>query len=254
MNISLIFVTLIGISTIWADEDINATLYDLDGKEKKFTSETHRKATVDTLYSDSSYKNLDGTPVVTEKAEIKMGTLVHYEIQQLQTKERGTIDVVDGKLIFKYYDGTSQKNDKKEKLEPNTLVSSNLLTYLQSHLEEVLKKQNVEFYLAVWYRQETVKFAYSFEKEEGNNVVVRMAPTNMLYRSLVDPIFITVDKTTKNIVSYKGRTTPKEMVNGRYKDFNSLIVYHYKDMEPTPSAPATPPIVPSHKKDNSKKH
>lgn len=236
---NLVFIlisTFLSLQNATATEIFTADLYDLSGQEKKFTYEGQREYTVDTMNFKASYKNLDGTLAVEETAQITAGTVVRYEIQRKPTNEVGIIEVKDNKIIFKYHDGQSQKKDKSEPLQPDTLVSANLFVYLQANIEKILAKQDVKFKYAVWYRQETVGFKYSYEKEDGNSVIVRMAPTNMLYRSLVDPIFITVDKTSHKVTHYKGRTTPKIQVDGKFKDFDTSFSYVYA--EPKLPAPA----------------
>lgn len=225
---------LVLISTVAsAVEIITADLNDLSGKEKKFTCETRREYTADSMNFTSTYKDLQGNIAVEEKGQITAGTLVRYEIQRKQTNDSGVIEVQDKKITFKYFDGKSQKADKTEPLQPETLVSANLIPYLQGHFSNIMAKEEVKFKYAVWYRQETVGFKFTYEKEEGNSVIVRMSPTNMLYRSLVDPIFITLDKTTHTATHYKGRTVPKIEVDGKWKDFDSLITYHIQ-AEPVP--------------------
>lgn len=231
-------VLLLSSSVLPAAEIVTSELFDLSGKEKKFTCEVRREYTADSMNFSAHYKDLQGNIVVEEKGQITSGNIVRYEIQRKQTNDNGVIEVQDKKIIFKYFDGKSQKTDKSEPLQPDTLVSANLIPFLQGHFAKIMAKEDVKFKYAVWYRQETVGFKFAYEKEEGNSVIVRMTPTNMLYRSLVDPIFITLDKTTHNATEYKGRTVPKIEVDGKWKDFDSLVTYRIQEeLVPEPAKP-----------------
>lgn len=232
-----LLIALLPLTSALAAEVFSAELFTLDGKEKKMSYEGKRELTVNSMNFEATYKNLDGSIAVEEKASATEGTLVRYDIDRKQTNEKGTIEIADKKVIFKYFDGNKQKADKKEPLSPDTLVGPTLFPFLLANYDKLAKKEDVKFKYAVWYRQETVGFKFSFEKEDGKFMVVRMAPTNMLYRSLVDPIFISIDKTSRKVMVWEGRTTPKINVDGKFKDFDTVAKYTYHE----PAAPVALP-------------
>ena len=68
-------------------------------------------------------------------------------------------------------------------------------------------------------------FRFSFDREENDKVVIKMNPTNFLYKSLVKPIYFTYTKANKKLVSVQGRTLPKRKDGSSWKDFDALALY-----------------------------
>lgn len=208
-----------------SSEKHSADIYDIDGKEKLFTFSSERVYAADVMTYTSVYKDAAGNVVATERAEIDKGVLKTYEVERLPTKEKGFVETKEGKIIFTYTED-GKKSTNKEPLKENTLISATLVPFIETHLKDLLAKKDVTFRYAVWFRKEVLGFKFSYEKEEGNNIVVSMVPTNFLYRSLVKPIHFTLDKTTKKLISIKGRSLPKHKVDGAWRDFDGLAKYN----------------------------
>ena len=193
----LVFHFVLAISQEVSQSDV----FDLEGKTKLFTYESKRIYDKDAMSFEAQFKDVvTGEIVASEKAQIKNGVIERYEVQRIPTKESGVIEVKDGKLIFSYNDA-GKKSESKEPLKETTLVSASLVPHLESKFNELLAKKDVDFRYAVWYRKETVGFRFSFDKEENDLVVIKMNPTNFLYKSLVNPIYFTYKKSSKKLVS-----------------------------------------------------
>lgn len=208
-----------------ANESYTADVFDIDGKEKLFTYAAERTYTADTMKFTSTFKDLTGAVVATEKAELKNGKIIKYEVERIPTKESGLIEGKDGKMVFTYTE-SGKKSSATTTPKSDVLISANLVPYIEAHLKELLAKKDVTFGYAVWFRKEIMSFKFSYEKEEGENVVIKMNPTNMLYRSLVNPIYFTLNKTTKKLVSVKGRSLPKIKQGSAYRDFDGFVKYN----------------------------
>ncbi len=204
-----------------------AELFDLETKNKLFTYEARRVHNNETTTYESQYKDaVSGEVVASEKAELQNGKLVRYFVERKPTQETGVIEVKDGKVLFSYNDN-GKKSEGKEPLntkEP-TIVSANLVALAEDKMDDLLAKKAVDFRYAVWYRKETVGFRYSYEREEGNKVVIKMNPTNFLYKSLVKPIYLTFDKTSKKLLEIRGRSLPKKKEGSSWRDVDALSVY-----------------------------
>ena len=208
-----------------ANEAYTADIFDLDGKEKLFTLSAQRVLTADGMTYTATFKDMTGTVVGEEKVETKTGSLVRYDVVRPLVKEKGLIEVKDGKIYFTYTED-GKTSQAKTALKPDTLVSGTLVPFMESRLKDLLEKKEVTFGYAVWFRKEVMGFKFSFEKEEANNIIIKMIPTNFLYRSLVNPIYFTMDKTTKKLVSIKGRSLPKIKKDGSWRDFDGFIKYN----------------------------
>lgn len=208
-----------------ANEQQAADIFDIDGKEKMFTFTSERTFDKETMRYTATFKNLQGEVVAQETAVVTGGTLVKYEVERSTSKEKGIVEVKDGKIHFSYTE-KGKTSTSKEKLKEDTLVSAMLVPFLTSRLNDLMAGNDVAFRYAVWFRKEVIGFHFSLDKTEGQNVVVKMVPSNFLYRSLVKPIYFTIDKTTKKVVSIKGRSLPKVQVDGSWRDFDGFSKYH----------------------------
>lgn len=209
-----------------APEKYKADVFDLEGKEPFFTYEAERTYTGDKMNYTATFKDLQGEVVAEEKAELDKGVIVRFESERKPTREKGLIEVRDGRMYFTY----TERGDKKTKwaiLQPDTVLSANFTPFIESHWNDLMAKKPVKFNYAVWYRMETVGFQFTHDSETANEVVFKMAPTNLFYRSLVNPLFITYDKKSKRLLTLKGRTLPKIKKGNSWRDFDALIKYHY---------------------------
>jgi hypothetical protein len=221
---SMMFV-LLQIALSFSQDKFTADVYDLEGKTKMFNYQNSRTMNGDVETYLAEFKDATtGEAAATEKTETREGVIVRYEVNRVGPKDSGLIEVKDGKIIFSYNDN-GKKSESKEPLRENTLISATLCPYLESHFADILAKNDVDFRLAAWYRKETVGFRFSLDKEENGQVVVKMNPTNLLYRSLVKPIYFTYNKANKKLVSIKGRTLPKRKEGSSWKDFDALVLY-----------------------------
>lgn len=221
MNFILHIITVLAFA---AQEKYSAEIYDIEGKEKHFTYTAERTYEQGKMIFVSTFKDLSGAIVATEKAEIINGQIVRYDVERVMSKEKGTIEGKEGKIHFTYSE-KGNVSTSKEKLQENTLISATLVPYIETHFTELIDKKEVPFRYAVWFRKEVVGFKFTWDQEQDGNVVIKMVPTNLLYRSLVKPIYFTLVKTSKKLVSIKGRVLPKINKDGAWRDFDGFVKY-----------------------------
>ncbi len=219
LKISLFF------SRAFSQEKATADVFEFEGKTKLYTYQNSRTLAGDVESYAAEFKDaITGEVAAAEKAETRQGVIVRYEVNRPGPKDSGVIEVKNGKLVFMYNDN-GKKSEAKEPLNENTLISATLCPYLESHFADLLAKKDVDFKYAVWYRKETVGFRFSYDREENGQVIIKMNPTNFLYRSMVKPIYFTYTKANKKLVSIKGRTLPKRKDASGWKDFDGLALY-----------------------------
>ncbi len=213
------------IALCFAQDKSVADVFDYEGKIKLFDYQNARSKSGDVDVYTAEFKDVTtGQVAATEKAETRNGVIVRYEVNRVGAKDSGVIEVKDGKIIFSYNDN-GKKSEAKEPLKENTLISATLCPYLESHFADLLSKKDVDFRLAVWYRKETVGFRFSYDREENGKLVVKMNPTNFLYKSLVKPIYFTYNVANKKLVSIQGRTLPKRKEGSSWRDLDVLAIY-----------------------------
>lgn len=225
----MIFILSILFSYASVNDAVQADLFDLESKNKLFTYEAHRTYSGDASIYESTYRDVaNGEVVASEKAELRNGDLVRYSVERKSTNETGVIEVREGKVLFIYNDNGKKSEGKESLKEPTkeaTIVSANLIPFAENKMADLLAKKDVDFRYAVWYRKETVGFRLSYEREEGSKVVIKMNPTNFLYKSLVKPLYLTFDKTNKKLLEIRGRTLPKKKEGSAWRDIDVLSVY-----------------------------
>ncbi len=207
-----------------ASEQQSADIFDMDGKEKKFTFSAERVYDKETMTYTATFKDNAGVVVANESATVTKGQLVKYEVERITTKEKGVIEVKEGKIHFSYTEN-GKTSTAKDNIKEDTLVSAMLVPFLTSRMNDLLAKKDVSFRYAVWFRKEVVGFKFSLESDEARKAVIKMVPSNLLYRSLVKPIYFTFEKSSKKLISIKGRTLPKINEGGSWRDFDGFSKY-----------------------------
>lgn len=211
-----------------------AKLYKMDSKKEKllflFKSEKEMKG--DQLNKTSTYTSPKGEIAVIEKTTVVNGKVTHYERDQRQLNEKGSVTIKGKTITFSYTKKGKTKTDT-ETLTDNFLIGPVIVDYLQKHWKKILAGAELNVRLAVVNRLETVGFSYKKEKEMKVNgtdaVVVKMTPTSWAISLLVDPLFFTLSKKEARLLELKGRTVPKRLTprNKKWKDLDVEAYYEY---------------------------
>ena len=223
-------------------------VFDKEGKEQKFSYERFQKAEGSKVFDRAVYKDMDGKELTIETMETDGGKLIKYEIEQKQLKQKAWIEVATDKVTFNLKKYRKKNYPKTEDLPNNFIVGLQIVPTIKKNWDKLMKGDELEIKLGVWHRQEAITFDLSKEKAEGNDFVVKMNPSSMFIRAVVDPIFFTFDKNTKNLTSYKGRTTPKVKKGKSYYDFDGLTKY-----QTVGAGPKASPMKKAEKKKSEKK-
>lgn len=224
----LIFVTIplsSGAEVLTAKGEV----FDLSGKKKFYDFQRYTGGSDQKKVLKNIFKDMKGQVVVEEKASLKGDALLNYKMTQNQTGESGEISLSGKKVhfVYKKKDGTLKK--ATEDLDDNFIIGMTLVPHLKKNWEKLSKGDSLRTRLGVWNRAETVGFKFwkkSYKKINGKEaMVVVMKPTSFVIRALVDPLYLTFDKATKELLSIRGRTSPKVQKDGKWKDFDAFISY-----------------------------
>ncbi len=230
MKLQILFTTILFLSlnAIAAEELISkGIVYDKDGKEKQFTYERYQETKGDTVYDRAVYKDMDGDILTEEKTQIKNGKLVRYDMDQKQLKQEAWIDVADKKVTFNLKKFRKRNFPQTVDLPENFIVGLQIVPTIIKNWQKLENGGDVEVSLGVWYRQEAIGFKISKDKEKSNDklFVAKFNPSSMFIRAVVDPLYFNFDPKTKDLVSYRGRSTPKEKKGRSFYDFDGLTKY-----------------------------
>jgi hypothetical protein len=176
------------------------------------------------------YKDLKGQPTVEEKGTLKGEELVSFDVDQLQTKEKGHIEVQGEKVVFTY-EKDGKKKTAEERLRQPLLTAANFNRYISSHWREFSRGQEVDVRFAVWFRLETVGFKIfkvgEVQKGSQKLIQLRMKPSSFVIAALVDPLNLWYSEDGQKLVELSGRVSPKIQKASAYKDLDADVRYTY---------------------------
>ncbi len=221
--------TLLLFSSSFAQEKLVATgeIFDLSGKEKKFTSEKFNEIQGDKIIDRTVYKDLSGEVLVEEKLELLKDDFVRYDLNQKQLKYTAWIEAKDNKVTFNLKkprkNNYPQTYDKPE----NFVVGPLIVPFIKKNWADLAANKEILVNLGVWDRQELIRFSLKKEEGPGPNLVIKMNPTSFIIRAAVSPIYFNFDPTTKNLLTYKGRTAPKEKRGRSFNDVDGISNYKH---------------------------
>jgi hypothetical protein len=230
----LFFFVNITASGVFAEVDYTADLYQLkSGRKEKLFKLLHEATPQENgiMLMKGVFSNLDGTPAFEESALVKDGELISMQVVQHQTGEKAKIEVKEGEVLFDYTNekGEVQKT-KKEKLRMPLVVPANFLSFIKKNWQKLLAGEKVDFFFAVWGRQQAVEFIFKLDKKQtidGKEVVsLKMKPKSFIISALLDPIYFHVAADESKMVVYEGRVSPKIKHKKGWKDFDAEVVYN----------------------------
>ena len=177
------------------------------------------------------FVDTEGHEALTEDiAYDAMGQLTKLVLDQKQTNEHGELEVREGKIYFSWtHDGKTKTASEKQPAD--LVVAATLVPYLQKNWEALVKGDRVDARFAALDRRETVGFKFLKTEEKKLNgrdaIVVKMKASSLIISAIVDPLYFVFDKETKRLMELTGRTAPKRLVKGAWKDLDAEIVYQY---------------------------
>lgn len=179
------------------------------------------------------FSNLDGSLAARETLVFQNGRLALFQLDERQTGAVGTTRVTGSKLLFTWAekDGAKAKSET-EQLKSETLVGDMIPHFIRAHWTELVRGDAVNFRFIASSRLETVGFKFVKESEvtwRGKPALrLRMEPSSVIIRQIVDPLFFIVEKDgAHRVLEYVGRTTPKLRDGSKWKDLDARTVYDW---------------------------
>jgi hypothetical protein len=195
----------------------------------------------DTLNVRRDYALPDGRLAARERVVYEGNEPVAYEMQDLQTGERGTAKIrrgpanpAKGTIEFEYLkEGASRPKTSTEALRESILVGDMLGPFLAPDWDALARGEKIKCRCIVVSRRETVGFTFVKESEatgEGRRLVIlKMEASSRFVATLVDPLFLTIEAAPPHrVLQYVGRTTPKIRIGGKWKTLDAITVFDWK--------------------------
>ncbi len=199
--------------------DFGKKLFDLDIRID--TSDGLTKTT-------ATYKDLKGQPTVEERGVVKGDELISFDVDQMQIKEKGRIEVQGDKVFFTYEKG-GKKKTADEKLKKPLLTPANFNLYVSSHWADFSSGKEVEVRFAIWYRLETVGFKIFKVGEtlKGSQKLIqlRMKPSSFVIAALVDPLNLWYTEDGQKLIDLSGRVSTMLPNGTGFKDLDADVRY-----------------------------
>ena len=217
-------------------------IYGRGAETNKLLFRFEREATRsgDKLNVRRDYTLPDGRLAAQERVVYEGNEPVAYEMQELQTGERGTAKILrdpanpaKGSIEFEYWkEGASRPKTSTEALREHTLVGDMLGPFLASHWDALAQGEKIKCRCIVVSRRETVGFTFVKEAEatwQGRSVLIlKMEASSLFVAALVDPLVLTIEAAPPHrVLQYVGRTTPKIRSGGKWKTLDAVTVFDW---------------------------
>lgn len=178
--------------------------------------------------STAIYKDLDGTPNVSETARFENGTLVRIEMKRFHEDESGAAEFRDGKIHYTWTERGKTKTETED-LPENLIAGPILALFVQKHWEEIQAGKNVHARMVAIDHQMTVGFDFfkDGERSSGGKTLldVRMKPSSPFIALVAPRLTLTFDKASKTFLAYEGRLFPRVRSGKSWKAVEGTILY-----------------------------
>lgn len=201
-------------------------------KTKKLYSIENKTIEKDVQFdSFTTYTDLAGQLVFSEKTLGQDNKFSKVEIEQKQMNVQAIVEIKDGKIIFSKTEGGKTKTIE-ENLKGDTVISSSMTRFVKAKWAELMAGKEVEFRFASWERMETVGFEFKkmgTDKVDNQDVVViRMKASSFIIAAIVNPITFRFSTDGTRLISMSGRVAPKQKKGDSWKDLDGDAFYTQK--------------------------
>lgn len=192
----------------------------------------------------------DGKTIISEHAVYSGATFISQQIENFKEHKEYRATLHDRRVQFETYD-ISESGEKKLSSSRKEVVNGNFVTgaiaenFIHENWDKLMQGKRIDIRFAVFEREETIGFFLKKKNEaevDGKSaVVIVMRPSSLFVSMVVAPIEISVDKISRHIIHYKGRTPVKTSDD---KNFIADVVYD----RTTPSISRSTAHAPAHAK------
>lgn len=163
---------------------------------------------------DATFVDSKGQPILKESAIVNGGSFISQQIENFPDKKIYSAEMKDNRITFQTF--TIENGEKKLKSSHSERVRGNFVTgaiaesFIRDNWKDFMDGKRITARFAVFEREETIGFSFRKKAEvdvDGKPaLVLQMRPTSLFVSMVVAPMEISVDKNTKSIIHFKGRT------------------------------------------------
>ncbi len=182
---------------------------------------------IESGHSVVTYSELGGGPVVIEDYEIDpMGELKGLRYEQRQLGETGTIEIREGRLVFRYAKQGKPPIQEEEQLETPLVAPGTLARFIDQAWDRLMSGEKLEMRLALIERQETVgieiKRSPADEKSDEFRVL-KIKPASFVISMLFPAILAVLDTKSHRLLSFIGPAPSRVMRNGKWESIKADV-------------------------------
>ncbi len=157
-----------------------------------------------TRYFDSS-----GKVVIEEETVYEDGKFRLYRYHQLQTNEKGTVEIKDKKVLY-HYTSEGKTYTEEDDVEERMIVPDMVVDTYRDSWDELMKDESVYVRFLLLERQESIGFKFFKERELDYNgktaVELIMKPSSFIIAALAPKIRLIVEKNPPHrLLEMRGR-------------------------------------------------
>lgn len=214
------------------------------------TAEPYGKVSIESkkegelIHSRVVFSDPDG-PQVTEESWAKDGNVKRATIDNRALHKFFEIEIVGDKVRYKSTDEKDKSVKTSESsADANLVVPSTVMSYILPRFSELEQGKPIKIRVAVLDRQDAFSFEIKKLRVEksaaGEDVVVlKMSPTSLFVKALVDPLYFYIKPKTGEMFGFEGRSALRHKEGDRYKEMNVETRYEYSvNRFPPPAWPA----------------
>jgi hypothetical protein len=189
-------------------ETCKEMLHGVKCTEKAFgTYHVESKKEGDQIYSKATFSDPE-TVQVTEQSWEKDGHVVKAIVENSVLKKTSELEVKNGKVTYKTTDKTDGSvKTSEDDAEPNLVVPSTVMSYIRPFNSQLLDGKDVILKVAV--------------------MVLQMAPTSLIVKALVDPMYFYVKAKTGEMYAFEGKSALRRKDGDKYKELVVRSEYQY---------------------------
>ncbi len=156
------------------------------------------------------------------------GQVLEFTQDHRQIQGQGVLTATPTELNFRWTKDGKSSSDQEART-PDFLVPPQFPDVIRDRWGKLTSGETTKIRLAVLDRKETVGFRIDFQGEEtwqGKSVsVFRLKPTSFVIQAIVDPVFLSFDPKTKQLLRVLGRVPIKQLQDGKLRDFDGDTTY-----------------------------
>ena len=156
------------------------------------------------------------------------GQVLEFTQDHRQIQGQGVLTATPTQIDFRWTKDGKSSTDQEPRT-PDLLVPPQFPDLIRERWSAITSGETAKIRLAVLDRKETVGFRIDFQGEEtwqGRSVsVFRLKPTSIVIQAIVDPVFLSFDPKTKQLLRVLGRVPIKQLRDGKLRDFDGDTTY-----------------------------